>query len=291
MDKLRTEISSDFKLDKVINAVKKDPLFKDVEVTLLNLNSCLVMQEEYSNCKNCPGLANCPNSNKGYYTIFKDNDFVLTKCKKKKEYDTINSQNKLIKTLYMPKNIREASLDKFQINTEERTEVYKKVCNFLTNYETSHQKGLYLYGTYGCGKTYILGALANALAKRNITSLLIYFPDLIRELKDSLKDDRFSNIINELKEIDVLMLDDLGSENLTSFVRDEVLGPVLNFRMGEGKSIFISSNLTPTQLREHLKIVDSSEDLTKAMRIVSRIFETSEAINMGRRKFDGNSKI
>lgn len=289
MDKLNFNVDVKFNLLNEINRLKKNPLFADVDITIENLNSCLIMEMEYLNCQKCKGLANCQNFNKGYFTTYQDGEFLLTKCQIKKEEDNLNTRNSLIKTLYMPKNIREARLDNFNINSEERREIYKEIVNFLTNYDTDCHKGLYLYGTFGCGKTYLLGALAFELAKRNINSLLIYFPDLIIELKGSLKDDRFSEIINELKTIDVLMLDDLGSENMTTFVRDEILGPVLNYRMAEGKPVFISSNLTPDQLRTHLTIFDNALDSTKAARIIARLGQITKSINMGRRRYNGNS--
>ena len=40
------------------------------------------------------------------------------------------------------------------------------------------------------------------------------------------------------------MLDDLGSENMSAWLRDEVLGPVLNYRVLECKPLFISSNIS-----------------------------------------------
>lgn len=286
MERLKIKGDAQFNPQKLIKDLAKNPLFTEVEVSLLNLNDCLIMQEEMTNCQHCPGLANCPNSQPGYCHIYDKSrdEFVLKRCKLQKEVDYKNRETELIKTLYMPKTIKEATLTDFHIDTEARAQIYQKVVNFLTNYGNLDTKGLYVYGSFGCGKTYLLGAVARELAVRNIDSLLIYFPDLIRELKESLGEERFGALINKLKDVPVLMLDDLGSENITTFVRDEILGPILNYRMAEKKPLFISSNLTPDQLLTHLCLNESSLDKTKAMRIMSRIGQISEPINMGRRK-------
>ncbi len=281
MNKLTSSIDNRVNLDEIMDKLRKNPLFKDIDININNLNSCLIMQDEHLNCLNCQGLDKCPNTEAGYKYVYNEGEFVLLRCNKKRDYDNINRQNSLIKTLYMPKNVREAKLENFILNTKERVSAYKKIVNFITNFEQEQTKGLYIYGNYGSGKTYLLGALANELAKRNIGSLLIYFPDLIRELRDSLGENRFTEIINELKTIPVLIIDDLGSENMTSFVRDEVLGPVLNYRMSENRPIFISSNLTPQQLLVHLETSGSSLDKTKSIRIMQRIGQISEAISLG----------
>lgn len=285
MDKLNIKVNNNFNLDKVIKELSKNPLLTNIDINIDNLNSCLILVDENNNCKKCPGLANCPNTQKGYFTAY-DNEkleFVFKSCKLKQAENITNKENELIKTIYMPKTIREADLDDFNLGSEERKNAYKMVVNFITNYPNS--KGLYLSGSYGTGKTYLLGCLAKELAKRNISSLLIYFPDLIRELKDSLKEDRFSNLMNLLKEIDVLMLDDLGSENMTPFVRDEILGPLLNYRMADKKPIFISSNLTIEQLANHLTITNDLLDKTKTMRLMSRISQVCNLCYIGKKVF------
>ena len=135
------------------------------------------------------------------------------------------------------------------------------------------RKGLYIYGSFATGKTYILGCVANELARNNIESLVIYFPDLVVELKNALGTPRFEELFNYIKSVDVLLLDDFGSENMTNWLRDDVLGPVLNYRLMEEKPVFISSNIDPTttDLLAHLSITKAKSDELKGMRIKSRL--------------------
>ena len=70
-----------------------------------------------------------------------------------------------------------------------------------------------------------------------------------------------------------MLLDDFGSENMTNWLRDDVLGPVLNYRLMEEKPVFISSNIDPTttDLLAHLSITKAKSDELKGMRIKSRL--------------------
>ena len=110
---------------------------------------------------------------------------------------------------------------------------------------------------------------------------MIYFPDLVTDLKNAISDNnRYQSLINMLKSVPVLMLDDLGSENMTPWIRDEILGPVINYRVLENKPVFISSNIKPGDLKNHLAIDKSSESVLKADRIISRLNALMVSINM-----------
>ncbi len=56
-------------------------------------------------------------------------------------------------------------------NDKSRFEVILWIGEFLKNYtEETNQKGLYLSGNFGCGKTYLVAALFNELAKKGLFS-------------------------------------------------------------------------------------------------------------------------
>ena len=257
-----------------LEQLKNDPLLKGADVNVNNANDFSLYLEEYNNCKNCCGLGECKNSNEGHLFKFDDNQFVYEQCRYKKAHLVKLQESKLIKTLFVSKKILEADLANFDINTPNRKKIYDYVVKFINSVKSkTFSKGLYIYGSFATGKTYILGCLANELARNNIESLVIYFPDLVVELKNALGTPRFEELLNYLKSVDVLLLDDLGSENMTNWLRDDVLGPVLNYRLMEEKPVFISSNIDPTQgeLLSHLSITKAKSDELKGMRIKSRL--------------------
>ena len=69
------------------------------------------------------------------------------------------------------------------------------------------------------------------------------------------------------------MLDDIGADSLSSWIRDDVLGVILQYRMQEELPTFFSSNLSFEQLEnEYLAINNRGEaEPLKALRIMERI--------------------
>ncbi len=254
-------------------------LFPEDEVDIFNANDLYKCYTDRKNCMNCKGLKYCKNENKGFIYKKENNNFYYEACKYEKAF--LKSNTNLISTLFLPEKILNAKIEDFDMNSESRKKIFLQLNNFLNAYKNKeHSKGLYLYGDFSVGKTYALAVIASELAKNDISSLLIYFPDLVIELKNSIGTNRFQDLINMLKSVDVLMLDDLGSENMTPWIRDEILGPVINYRVLEGKPIFISSNITPKELKKHLAITNLKEDELKAERIISRLTAMVNSLDM-----------
>ncbi|MDE5546368.1 MAG: ATP-binding protein [Anaeroplasmataceae bacterium] len=272
MRKINIESNEKDVLD-FVEELKKDPLLEGYDINPWNANNFALFAEEQRNCSKCKGLASCKNTNQGYMLKPENDDFVLFPCKFKKEANKKENENQKIKTLFVPKNILQADLSEYDTSTEHRKKIYEYIVKFIQNMkENIFTKGLYIHGGFATGKTFILGCIANELARNGIESLIIYFPDLVVELKNSIGSSRLEELINYLKSVDVLLLDDLGSENMTPWLRDEVLGPVLNYRLMEEKPVFISSNLNPgEELEEQLATSKSRADSLKAQRIISRL--------------------
>ena len=123
------------------------------------------------------------------------------------------------------------------------------------------------------------------MAKKNIRSVLIYYPEFLRSLKESFNSD-YSEKFNYIKKVPLLLLDDIGAENTSAWSRDEVLGPILQYRMEEHLPTFFTSNLTLMELEKSLSITSGGVDKVKARRIIERIKQlttTMELISKNRR--------
>jgi primosomal protein DnaI len=91
-------------------------------------------------------------------------------------------------------------------------------------------------------------------------------------MKDSIADQSYAGKMELLKEVPVLILDDIGAENLTPWIRDEVLGVILNQRVNNHLPTLYTSNYSLEELEEHLSISNGNRiELTKARRIMERI--------------------
>ena len=87
--------------------------------------------------------------------------------------------------------------------------------------------------------------------------------------------------IDAVKKAEILMLDDIGAEANSTWIRDEVLGVILQYRMQEDLPTFFSSNFTMQQLEEHLRMGNRGEDEPmKAKRLMERIRFLSREVPM-----------
>ncbi|MDN6698719.1 MAG: primosomal protein DnaI, partial [Staphylococcus equorum] len=73
------------------------------------------------------------------------------------------------------------------------------------------------------------------------------------------------------RESNILMLDDIGAEDITPWARDEVIGPLLHYRMVQELPTFFSSNLSFEELEYHLSVTRDGTEKTKSARIMERI--------------------
>lgn len=244
---------------------------------------------EYKNCKGCKGLLFCKNNINGfcYLPVLNDkklNFSYVTCCYKNKQLDD-NKYQKNVVCFDEPKEIKEAKIKDIYTDDKNRQIVIKWILNYVKDYKKGTcGKGLYLHGNFGCGKTYLIAALFNELAKINVKSVIVYWPEYLRSLKasySSSNSDEFKDKYNEVKYAKLLLIDDLGAEGVTSWSRDEILGTILQYRMQEGLTTFITSNLNLSELQEHLSITTSNKlEKVKAVRIIERIKQLTQDIEM-----------
>lgn len=238
---------------------------------------------ELNNCENCKGLVMCKNEVVGcVYYPEKDNDnltFNYVACKYKKEQ--IKEQEKKKSLLYGSNDkLSDASLGEIYTDDKKRVELIKWVTNFYHNFPND-LKGLYLHGSFGSGKTYILSSLLNELARKNYKTVIIYYPELLNILKSTFDSkDEYNEVFNEIKTSDILLIDDIGAETVTNWSRDEVLGTILQYRMEQNLTTFFTSNLTIDELETHLSIVKNNIDKVKARRIIERIKQLTTDIEL-----------
>ena len=252
----------------------------DEEVGMKYTSRLMDSSKEHTNCSNCPSLAACSNSVRGFCLTPKQNkntiNFSYDMCKylKKEEY------RENVQVFDVAKDIKNASIKNIYTNDKNRIEIIKAIKNFINEYKKgTNPKGIYLHGSFGSGKTYLISALFNELAKSGTTSVIIHTPELLRSLKDSFSTD-YSEKFYLLKHTSLLLLDDIGAEYLTAWGRDEVIEPILQYRMDEGLPTFFTSNFTILELEKHFTTASNSIDKVKARRIIERIKQLSVEVEL-----------
>lgn len=261
-------------IDKLIELYQNEPLLKGIKLTQKNIKEAVFYVDEVSNCKKCKGIENCKNQIKGIKPNFDGENISYIPCK----YQIIEDKKLNIDTTFASNYVKEATLEGFSISTTNRAKVLAYAQKVLLS-GNKMCPGLYIYGNYGSGKTYFLSALANELAQIDIKSIIVFMPDLSRELKNKMADSSLEHSVNLLKNVDVLMLDDLGGEMMTSWLRDEILAPVIQYRMLRNKPIYISSNLDYNTLRDHLSSTKDDVSEHKSERILERIKQMTKRVH------------
>jgi len=97
-------------------------------------------------------------------------------------------------------------------------------------------------------------------------------PEFAEELKGMFSEpQRLKETIDLLKEADLLVFDDIGAENLNPWLRDHVLGTILNYRMNR-KPTFFTSNYELDALEQHFSFTSKDgEEEFKGKRLMDRI--------------------
>lgn len=271
---------------------KKDDGFKSF-VSKINLSDKKLMKYtsklkqcylESENCKNCKGLAGCKNEVNGCkYTPFVVDGNLNFSHKTCKYQNDLLKDIEYIKDSYLftvSKEVRNAKMKDIYTDDENRIEVIKWMTKFIKDYKSEKVvKGLYLSGNFGSGKSYLISALINELLKDGHKGALVYYPEFLRSLKASFGKD-FDEQFNYAKKVDLLLLDDIGAENISSWSRDEVLGPILQYRMDEKLPTFFTSNLSLEELEIHLGYGNGKVDKLKAKRIIERIKYITDDIKL-----------
>ena len=271
----------DIMFRKLANSTKLPTEVLMKYTTKLEQSSC-----EHKNCKECKNLMECKNEVNGYCFTPEANgddiEFSYYPCKYKIKLD---EQNKYLDNIYyfdIPKDIKNANMRDINTVDKKRYPVIKWIKEFIENIDKDvPHTGLYLNGNFGCGKTYLLSAMLNELAKKGKRVAIIYYPEFLRSLKASFGDnDEYQSKFNYIKKADLLLLDDIGADSVTEWSRDEVLGTILQYRMEEKLPTFFTSNLTLEELEQHLSTTNKDVDIVKARRIIERIKQLTENITM-----------
>lgn len=239
---------------------------------------------EYDRCKHCKGLVACKNKIEGHAYLPKVHngrlEFGYTPCKYKEK---LEEENKYLKNVYsvdIPKELREAKMKDIYMEDKNRFQTIKWLKNFMEVYEKDkHIKGLYLSGNFGCGKTYLVAAMLNELAKKGIKSGIIFWPDFLRNLKSKFSSD-YEEQIDKIKKLPILCIDDIGAETTTTWSRDEVLCPIVQYRMQEHLPTFFTSNLDYKTLEQHFSVTKDGVEKVKARRIIERIIQLTDSVEM-----------
>lgn len=209
----------------------------------------------------------------GFFETYFEDIYI---CKKCKDTGFINNtkcdcfNQKLINKAYNMSNISEIikvdnfstfEFDYYSKNFDEENGIspyeniyiiMKKVTVFIEEFDEKFNNIIF-YGGPGLGKTFICRCIAKELLDKGKTVVYVTAFDLfdmIEKERFSKEEDNFrKEMIKFRNEADLLIIDDLGAEFITSLSTTELFN-IINNRILNKKSTIISTNLSPEQLME-----------------------------------------
>ena len=165
---------------------------------------------------------------------------------------------------------REKTFGNFK-TTPQTLEAFNICRNFVIGYKPN-VKGLRLWGNYGTGKTHLITAIVNNLLTKNIPCMFVVVPELLEYLRQGIKKEdtaqTATELINMAKKVDVLVLDDLGAEKPSNWVKEQLF-ILINARYENQLTTLITTNLSTAELVEQI-----------GQRIVSRVVEMTDTVKI-----------
>ncbi len=276
---LKKEYAISLKNDNFVSLINKVGIKENIAYKHTSKLENTVLELE--NCKNCKNINCCKNKVQGYinYPILKEDilTFSYIACKYMKKNLDNKSKSRFIS---MPNSIQNARMKDVDIEDKKRANVIKRLKLFYDNFEKGKfLKGLYLHGNFGSGKTFLIAAMLNELSEKGINVVVVYYPEMLREIKSNFKDG-YKEYLDEILDSEILLIDDIGAENTSEWGRDEILGTILQHRMDNNLITFFTSNLTIDELETHLATSKNSLEFVKARRIIERIKYLTEDVEL-----------
>lgn len=143
--------------------------------------------------------------------------------------------NNIYKDNYMKKRLQKYNFENF-IDTYEDTSIINQLIKFADLCIKSEMKnGLIIYGNIGYEKTYLAACIANKMIGQNKIVLMEKSSSIIDKIKESFNKDGLSEmqIIELYSNVDMLIIDDLGNENISKWALEKllVIDMIMNYQL------------------------------------------------------------
>jgi DNA replication protein DnaC len=115
--------------------------------------------------------------------------------------------------------------------------------NHALQFAQSLKGWLYIEGNYGSGKTHLAAAIANYVVDLGVPTLFLTVPDLLDTLRFSYDDPdtTFEQRFEEIRQISLLILDDFGTQNATSWSQEKLF-QIVNYRYVNQLPLVVTTN-------------------------------------------------
>jgi len=226
------------------------------------------MEQQIGNpalCEKCSGT--------GWEVLVEGNVSRARRCSCSK---TIEG-DRLFAAAKIPPRYLACDFDSFKPCTMKQGQARNLATNYAIDYplldkETFREKSLLFTGGSGRGKTHLAVAVLKGLLKKGLPCLFVDFHDLLVQIRgsyDEVSQNSEYEILRPVLNIDILLLDDLGSQRMSEWVQDTIFY-IINHRYSQNKPVIATTNLGLEPGRG--TPIESLQDRL-GYRVVSRLYE------------------
>ena len=182
------------------------------------------------------------------------------------------------KRLYSHSNLDELThltFDNFQPRgliglKEYQSDSIELAYNQAQQFAHSLQGWLFLEGPYGSGKTHLAAAVANTAVGLGIPTLFLTVPDLLDTLRFSYDDPdaTFEGRFEEIRNINLLVLDDFGTQNATSWAQEKLF-QIINYRYINQLPLVVTTNLALEEIEGRIRSRLQDPELVTKVEIIA----------------------
>lgn len=187
---------------------------------------------------------------------------VICKCKKEKldkkqqEFESREKQQRLKQIINNSLMTGEA-LEKTFYNWD-HNKASEKMFNIAKRYTDNFKEmkdknvGLLIYGEPGNGKTYMTYAIANELLIKGIPVVAVHIDALLNRIKQTFNSygkEGEATVLNALNNADLLIIDDLGTEQDTEWSNKTIYN-IIDNRYRSGLPLIVTTNIPLKDIEE-----------------------------------------
>lgn len=248
---------------KDLNPIGLDYLYANIPLSSIEYERC--------NCK----------ESKAYWNKI---DLKEEKQKKRKHFEQMIKQFYIQN--YSSKRIQDYQFENLIITETNRKEI-EIAKDFTKKCINKNQKnGLIITGKSGVGKTHLATAILNQLTEKDMLVLMGRLILLLDVIRDTFKDfsSKEKDIIELYSKVDVLIIDDLGTERISSWALEK-LYTIIENRNENKLPIIVTTRFNKESLLDRFY---QSEDEELSEAIIQKLYQFCYGIEL--KKYDQNEK-
>lgn len=199
-------------------------------------------------------------------------EFDLEQEEKQRQEKYRKIINNIYKDNYMKKRLQ-------KYNFEDFSDTYKdiSIINQLEKFtdlciKSEMKNGLIIYGNIGYEKTYFGACIANKMIEQNKIVLMEKSSSIIDRIKESFNKEGLSEIeiIELYSNVDMLIIDDFGNENLSKWALEK-LYKIISNRYDNELPIVITTRFNKEQLIEQLSTENDTEIAEEIVEVLNEM--------------------